>query len=76
MTKVTLRYDLMRPLTDADAEAISKAHSVYGIARVAIPPSMDCMTVDYDASRLSEKDVESWLIQVGIPLRREPIPAA
>jgi hypothetical protein len=31
---------------------------------------MDRITVDYDASRLSEKDVESSLIRVGIPIQR------
>ena len=73
MTKVTLHYDLMRPVDDADAAAIAKANSVYGIVRVSLAPSLENVTVDYDASRLSPKDVEEALIQVGVPLRRDTI---
>ncbi len=75
MTKVTLYYDLVRPVNDADAAAIDQAHSVYGIARVKLSPTLDGISVDYDASRLSEKDVETRLIGVGIPLRRLTLPA-
>ena len=71
MTKVQLQLDLVRALTDADAEAVARAHSVYGIARVQIAPSLDRITVDYDASRLSEKDVEAALIRTGVPVRRK-----
>ena len=70
MTKVTLHYDLMRPLGDADTESIARAHSVYGIARVRLAPALDKITVDFDASRLMEKDVENSLINVGVPIRR------
>ncbi len=69
MTKVTLHYDLVRPVNDTDADAVAQAHSVYGIARVKLAPSLDRITVDYDASRLSERDVEMRLIGVGIPIR-------
>ena len=69
MTKVTLEFDLVRPLTDEDTEAIARAHSVYGIARVKMSPSMDHIAVDFDASRLTERDVESWLLRVGVPVR-------
>lgn len=69
MTKVTAHFDLARSVTDADASAISDAHSVYGIARVWLAPSLDKITVDFDASRLTKKDAEAALIGVGIPLR-------
>jgi hypothetical protein len=75
MTKVTLQYDLMRPVGDTEAEAIAKAHAVYGIVRVHLAPTLDRITVDFDASRLSEKDLESALIGVGVPVRRAPLAA-
>ncbi len=70
MTKVQLHYDLVRKLEDADSEALARIHSVYGMARVQAAPSLDRITVDYDASRLSPKDVENWLVRIGLPIRR------
>jgi copper chaperone CopZ len=69
MTKVTLHYDLARPLSDPDLENIANVHSTYGIARVQVAPSLDKITVDYDASRLSKRDVEAELLRHGIPIQ-------
>jgi copper chaperone CopZ len=69
MTKVTLHYNLARPLTDPDLENIANVHSTYGIARVQVAPSLDKITVDYDASRLSKRDVEAELLRHGIPIQ-------
>ena len=68
MTKVTLHYDLSRKLTEEDFSNIAAVHSVYGMVRVQLAPSLDKMTVDYDASRLMKMDVESALARYGIPL--------
>jgi len=69
MTKVTLHYDLERKLTEEEDYAhIAGLHSVYGMVRVQLAPSLDKITVDYDASRLMKKDVESELAHYGIPL--------
>ncbi|HZT37112.1 MAG TPA: hypothetical protein VFA28_04390 [Bryobacteraceae bacterium] len=76
MTKLQLEYELERPLTDDDAVAIADIHSVYGFVRVTLAPSMDRITVEYDASRLSESDVEDWLMRFGIPIQREPVPVS
>ena len=76
MTKVQLHYDLEKPITDDDAESIAHVHGVYGIARVTVAPSLDKITVDYDASRLSEREVEAALIRNGIRIKRDPVPAA
>ena len=38
MTKVTLHYDLIRPLGDDDLPNLSNLHSVYGIVRVRPAP--------------------------------------
>ncbi len=68
MTKVTLHYDLSRKLTDEDFANVASVHSVYGMVRVSMAPSLDKITVDYDASRLMRKDVESALARYGIPV--------
>lgn len=71
MTKVQLQYDLVRPLTDADANGVADVHSWYGILRVQPAPSLDKLNVEYDASRLSEKDVEQVLHRFHLPIRRK-----
>ena len=68
MTKVTLHFDLLRPLTDADYTSIGDLPSVYGMVRV-VPTSPTQLTVDYDASRLTPKDVQSTLARFGMPLK-------
>ena len=71
MTKVQLEYDLVRPLTDHDASAVADVHSWYGIQRVQLTPSLDRLQVEYDASRLSEQDVEAVLQRFGLPIQRK-----
>ena len=68
MTKVTLHYDLTRPLLDEDIENVARVHGVYGMERVKVAPSLDKLTVDYDASRLNKNDVEAVLARHGIPI--------
>ncbi len=68
MTRVTLHYDLTRPLMDEDLENVARVHGVYGMERVKVAPSLDKLTVDYDASRLMRKDVEAVLARHGIPI--------
>ena len=69
MTKVTVHYDFTRPLGDEDFENIAQVHATYGMARIRVAPSLDKITVDYDASRLMKKDVEAVLANHGIPIR-------
>ena len=69
MTKVTLHYDLLRPLTAEELDRIADIHSKYGMARVQIAPTLDKLTVDYDASRLMKTDVEATLHRFGLPIR-------
>ena len=69
MTKVTLHYELARKLTEDEYPNIAAIHGVYGMARVQLAPSLDRITVDYDASRLMKKDVEAELARHGIPIR-------
>ena len=73
MTKVTLHYDLSRPLSEFDLENIARVHSVYGIARAQVAPALDKITVDYDASRLTKQQVEGVLARFGVPVRAPAI---
>ena len=75
MTKVQVQYVLEHPLTDEEAEGVARVHGVYGIARVWVAPALDRVTVDFDASRLSEKDVGQALVSNGVPVKRDPIVA-
>lgn len=68
MTKVTLYYNLIRPLADDDLPSIANVPSTYGMVRVQVAPSLDKITVDYDASRLMKADVEAILMRHGIPI--------
>ncbi len=68
MTKVTLHFNLIRALTDQDLPSIANVHGKYGIARVQVAPTLDKITVDYDASRMMKSDVEATLMRFGIPI--------
>jgi hypothetical protein len=69
MTKVTLHYDLSRPLTGEDFDNLGNVHSTFGMVRVKVDASGKSLTVDYDASRLMRKDVEAVLQRHGIPIQ-------
>lgn len=71
MTKVQVQFELERPLDEAAMEAISRAHGYYGIQLVRLLRSMDSILVEYDASRLTETDVESTLHRAGVPVKRK-----
>ena len=73
MTKGTTEFEWTRPIGDEEAEAVARAHSVYGFARIKLAPTLDRITVDYDATRLSPRDVENSLIHTGLPLKRVPV---
>jgi hypothetical protein len=68
MTKVTLHYDLARPLTEPELGSVANLPSIFGIARVQVAPTLDKIIVDYDASRMMKTDVESVLHRHGLPL--------
>jgi hypothetical protein len=57
-------------LEDADAEAVSRVHGYFGVLRVKVANSLDKISVDYDATRLSRNDLENALLRYGIPIRR------
>ncbi len=78
MTKVELNFALARPLDAGLLRNIVRARSLYGIARIQPAPSLDALTVECDASRLTEADVEAALRRAGIPaeLRTATVPQA
>jgi len=71
MTKLQLEYPLVRPLRDDDAGGLAGVHTWYGILRVQPADSGNRVSVEYDASRLSEKEVEAVLHRFGIPIVRQ-----
>ena len=64
MTKVTLHYDLARPLTEPELGSVASLPSIFGIARVQVAPGLDKLVVDYDASRMMKT---AWYL--GHPIR-------
>jgi hypothetical protein len=70
MSKVELHYEFLAPFQDSWAEAIDRLHGVYGFQSLRLSPSLDRLTVVYDASRLTAADVEHHLRMAGLPVRR------
>jgi len=70
MTRVQLRYQLLKPLDEALMKSISNANAIYGIEQIKLQPSLDEIMVEYDASRLSIDKLENRLNGAGIPATR------
>ncbi len=68
MTKVQTTFKLSRMLNDQDLQTVSKVPSVYGLFMTRVLPSGEELFVEYDASRLSLKEVRGTLEQKGLPL--------
>jgi len=68
MTKVDITFKLSRALSDQDLKSISRIHAVYGMLMTQVLPSGNELFVEYDASRLSPKEVRGTLEEHGIPL--------
>jgi hypothetical protein len=68
MTKVQTQFRLRQPLDAPMMARIADAHTLYGIFRIKLAPSLDNLTVEYDATRLRPAEVESALAGAGIPV--------
>ena len=68
MTKVQTTFKLSRALGDDDLNQISRIHAVYGMLVTRVLPSGNELFVEYDSTRLSQKEVRGTLEQHGIPL--------
>jgi hypothetical protein len=73
MTKVQNTYKLSRALVDADAENLKKIHSVYGVYFARVNPSASELLVEYDASRLTPRDMQVTLEQHALPIIPSPV---
>jgi hypothetical protein len=67
MTKVQRTFKLTRELDDNELKRIAHMHAVYGMLAVRVMPSKE-LFIEYDASRLSTKEVEGTLNENGIPV--------
>ena len=68
MTKIQVRFRLERQLDDAMMERLARAHAIYGIQSIQVAPSLDGLTVEFDATRLLRAEVEAALAGAGIPV--------
>jgi len=69
MTKVQLEFKLAKPLDQQMMLRLSDTSSLYGILGVKLSPAMDRLTVQFDATRLREKDVEAVLARAGVSVQ-------
>lgn len=70
MTKVQVHFRLLKPLDETLLARISDAHALYGMQRIQVAPSLDALTVEYDATRLRPAEVEAALAGAGIPVEK------
>ncbi len=68
MTKVQLPFTLSAPLDGAGLNRIANLYEIYGILRINAEPGAWKLTVEYDATRFTPKDIAAVLAQAGIPL--------
>ena len=71
MTKVQIRFPLDTPLSESQFAQISDLHKIYGILRVIPGKTQDKLAVEYDASRVTVKEVRAALRRAGLPVRLE-----
>jgi len=73
MTKIQLPFSLSSPLDEELMSRLADVYHNYGILRIQVEPGGQKLTVEYDATRFSPKDVEAVLAQAGIPLAQRSI---
>jgi len=73
MTKIQLPFTLSSPLDEELMNRLADVYHNYGILRIQVEPGGQKLTVEYDATRFSPKDVEAKLAQAGIPLAQRSI---
>ena len=71
MTQVQIHFRLQRPLDNTMLARVAEVNALYGIQRVRVAPTLDSLTVDYDATRLRPAEVESALAAAGIPIAQQ-----
>jgi hypothetical protein len=69
MTKVQIQFKLEKPLDATAMSRLADTSSLYGILGLKLAPELDGLTVEYDATRLHEKDVEAALARAGVAVQ-------
>lgn len=67
MTKVQVQFRVLQPPDSAAIKKLADTSSLYGILRLQL--DTEALTVEYDASRLRETDVEAALRHAGIDVQ-------
>jgi hypothetical protein len=73
MTKVQLPFALAAPLDEQAMSRLADVCSTYGILRIQAEAGSEKLTVEYDATRFSPRDVEKVLARAGLPLAARSI---
>jgi hypothetical protein len=73
MTKIQIPFTLSSPLDEELMNRLADVYHHYGILRIQAEPGGQKLTVEYDATRFSPKDVEAMLAQAGIPLAQRSV---
>lgn len=66
MTKVQIHFRLPGPLDESLLPRLNSVNALYGIQKMKLAPSLDRLTVEYDATRLRPAEVEAALAAAGI----------
>ena len=71
MTTLEVTFFYGAPPREAEARALDQVRRVYGIRDLRLDEQRRAIEVEYDASRLSEKDVEAVLHRFRLPIKRK-----
>jgi hypothetical protein len=66
MTKIQAQFKLIEPLNLETSQRLADTSSLYGILRIHLDAQRNDLTVEYDATRLKEQDVEAALARAGV----------
>ena len=68
MTAVEIRFRYQAPFQPQALPRTSEDHGFFGIRKMRLDQQQNVITVEYDATRLDPKGVESVLRRVGVPI--------
>ncbi len=71
MTLVEVTYELLGPLSDGQFRALASFSNTYGLRRFRVNEQLHCISLEYDASRLTEREVAQVLRGARIPVQRK-----
>ena len=69
MTKVQIQFRLEKPLDSAAMASLAGTSSLYGILGLKLTPELDRLMVEYDATRLRQKDLVAALARAGVAVQ-------